>query len=74
MWSKQLQDTTRNLASAGVFVKNDKFDFGFIRTCSDSKVVIVNVKSEKYKPMPTDEVIAEFNNVEEMIKAGWVVD
>lgn len=71
-WSENLKSLTRKNAGCGSAVKNLGGKFGMI-VQTDGKVVINSVGG-KYWPEPTDEKIAEYENIEKMIEAGWVID
>lgn len=75
-WSDKLKNLTKTQAYAGAMMKNLKGEFGMIKTRTDSKIIIVETELDPkiMWPMPTDKEIASFNNVEEMIKDGWVID
>ncbi len=75
-WSENLKNITREQAYPGAMMKNLKGEFGMIKMRTDSKIIIVETKldSKISWPMPTNNEIACFNDIEEMIKAGWVID
>lgn len=73
-WSDSLIETTRSEAYPGAMMKSLKGNFGMMSERNPGCIKIVAVKSENYMPVPTDEVIAEFKNIDEMIKAGWAID
>ncbi|MCR4742751.1 MAG: hypothetical protein K5866_07800 [Treponema sp.] len=73
MWSKELQNTTRNNIFPGAVMKNLKFDFGIFNK-KDGKILIMGIKSASYIPIASEEIVATFDNIDQMIDAGWVMD
>ncbi len=72
-WSEELKEKTRRQMCAGAVVKNEARDFGMVMEMVP-KVVIYGIQSGIIMPLPTDEVIATFDNVNQMVDAGWVLD
>ena len=77
-WSDKIKDLTRRNAGSGAALKSWDGGFGIFGASLDGKVYIYAVDEEKSMelcfPVASDEVIATFANVEEMIAAGWVID
>ena len=71
-WSKELKDLTRKSAGPGAMVKSLGGDFGFISSLNP--ISIVGVKSGSGMPLPSENEIARFADVEEMLEAGWAID
>ena len=72
-WSEELKEKSRRLMYAGAIVKNEARDFGMVIEMVP-KVVIYGIQSGIIMPLPTDEVLATFDNVNQMVDAGWVLD
>ena len=72
-WSENLKNLTRERAGFGMMVKSLDGNSGMI-VSSGEKIVINSVEMKNYFPSPTNETIAEFDNVEKMIEAGWAID
>ncbi|MCQ2591146.1 MAG: hypothetical protein MJ188_00050 [Treponema sp.] len=73
-WSETLQNETRELIYPGAMVKDEKCHFGFYNETAEGKVQIIGVKEDSFIPTPSGEIIATFDNLEEMIAAGWAID
>lgn len=73
-WSDELINETRRIAGDGCILKSSDGEFGFFSSTAGVGVKILGVKSESFMPVPSNEVIATFNSLDEMIDAGWVVD
>ncbi len=73
-WSKELQERTRNDIFPGAIVKNEKWNFGSYFPESDGSITLKAVKTQNYVPVPTDEIVATYENLNAMLKAGWVLD
>ncbi|MBP5706553.1 MAG: hypothetical protein J6W76_04655 [Spirochaetales bacterium] len=73
-WSDNLKKLTRKEAYPGAMMKNLDGRDGMMSDRSENGIKIVGVKFEKYFPVPTDKVIAEYPNVEAMIDDGWAID
>lgn len=72
-WSENLKNLTRSQAGLGAMVKSLSGLSGMI-VSSGEKIVINSVELKNYFPSPTQEKIAEFENLEKMIEGGWVID
>ena len=72
-WSKEIKEKTRKNAGDGAMLKNEQADFGFYCSCEDG-IKILGIKTGSILPMPSDEVIATFKDINAMIDAGWVID
>ena len=72
-WSEELKKKSREQMYAGAIVKNETRDFGMVMEMVP-KVVIYGIQSGIIMPLPTDEVIATFDNANQMVDAGWVLD
>ncbi len=73
-WSKATEKLTREQAYPGAMMKSFDGKYGMMSARSESGITIVGVKIEKYMPVPTDEVVAKFSSIDEMIQAGWAID
>ncbi len=73
-WSDNLKNLTRKEAYPGAMMKCLDGRDGMMSARSENGIKIVGVKVENYFPVPTDEVIAEYKDIEEMINAGWAID
>ncbi len=73
-WSDNLKNLTRKEAYPGAMMKNLDGGEGMISARSEKGITIVGVKYGEYFPVPTDEVIGEYKDVEDMINAGWAID
>jgi len=73
-WSEDIKNKTRECAGDGAMLKSDKFEFGFYVSAANGGVKILGVKKGCMYPVPSDEVIATFSDIEAMIDAGWVID
>lgn len=72
-WSQELQDNTRDNLFRGAVVKDEDHNFGIV-TEMESRIVIKGINPDSIMPVPTDETIATFNSVLDMVEAGWVLD
>ena len=72
-WSKELQENTRENLYPGALVKDEDHNYGIISEM-ESRVVIKGIISGGFMPAPSDETIATFNSVTDMIEGGWVLD
>ena len=45
-----------------------------IKSRGSDGIKIVAVELKDFMPVPTDKVIAQYKNIEEMIADGWVID
>ncbi len=73
-WSDELIERTKSEAYPGTMMKSLDWNFGMMSKRDSGGIKIVGLKKEYNFPVPSDEVIAEFANIDEMIKAGWVID
>ena len=74
-WSEDIQKLTLSKLDVMSCVKNYKEPFhGCVSELDHGKVVISNVVVKNYFPLPGDQVLAEYESVEDMIKDGWVID
>lgn len=73
-WSDALKNKTRTCAGDGAMLKNESYKFGFFSTRPEGGIRILGVTTKNYFPVPTDTVLAEFSDIEQMIAAGWVLD
>lgn len=74
MWSKELQEKTREEAYPGAMMKKLDGSFGMMKMRNANGIKISGVKAEGYMPVPTNEIIAEYKNLSEMIADGWAID
>ena len=72
-WSEELQEITRLEVFPGAMMKDENHNYGFYFE-EGQKAIIKGVKSGGFMPVPTEEIIATFNSVMEMVEAGWVMD
>lgn len=73
-WSDSLIEKTRSEAYPGAMMKRLNGDSGMMSKRDADGIKIVGVRCENYMPVPTDEVIAEYKSMNEMIAAGWAID
>ena len=74
MWSEKLIELTRTKACSGSMMKKSNGKFGMIKSRDSDGIKIVAVELKDFMPVPTDKVIAQYKNIEEMISDGWVID
>ena len=72
-WSDELIQMTLSGTYPLAVVKNEDHDFGIVMT-TEPKVIINSIQAGAFMPIPSEEVIATFSNLEAMIEAGWVMD
>ena len=72
-WSEEKKNETREKIGPGAMVKNGQRQYGFVCT-SDDGIKILGVQRSGFLAVPSDEIVATFTDVEEMIAAGWVID
>lgn len=72
-YSKESQDFTRKTIFPGAMVKSSRGEFGFY-FLKNGKVIIKGIKEGGPVPIPSDKILAEFNDIEELISAEWVID
>lgn len=72
-WSEAIKNKTRECAKDGAMLKNEKWDFGFYSS-DENGIKIFGVKDNSVFPLPSDEIIATFSDIEKMLDAGWVID
>ena len=72
-WSKELQNNTLENIRPGAMVKDEEHNYGIV-TEIEPKIVIKGVVNGCFIPMPSEETIATFNSVMDMVDAGWVLD
>lgn len=73
-WSKELQNRTRNDIFPGAILKNEQWDFGSYFPEADGTIILKGVEMKNHFPVPSDEIVATYENLDAMIKAGWVLD
>ena len=74
-WSEELKENTLNCVFPGAMMKNEEHDFGVFAFSKQGGVLIKGIKDGSSFPfVPSDEVIASFASIEEMVEAGWVFD
>ena len=71
MWSEKLIELTKDEAYEGSMMKKSNRKFGMIKSRG---VESVAVELKDFMPVPTDKVIAQYKNIDEMISDGWVID
>lgn len=74
MWSEKLIELTRTKACSGSMMKKSNGKFGMIKSRGSDGIKIVAVELKGFMPVPTDKVIAQYKNIDEMIADGWVID
>ena len=72
-WSEELREMTRREIFSMAVVKNEEHDYGIVMTIAP-KVVINGIQAGAIMPVASDEMIATFDSVSQMIDAGWVLD
>lgn len=72
-WSEELKETTRTKLYLGAVVKNEEYEHGIVMN-KEPKVVIHGILNKGVIPLPSADVIATFDSVDQMIDAGWVLD
>ena len=72
-WSEEKKNETREKIGPGAMVKNGRGQYGFF-CASDAGIKILGVQPSGFLAVPSDEIVATFADVEEMIAAGWVID
>ncbi len=72
-WSEEKKNETREGLGPGAMVKDGKGGYGFFFS-SDTGIRLLGVQPSGFLAIPSDEIIATFSDVEEMIAAGWVID
>jgi hypothetical protein len=71
-WSEELKELTRREIFPGAVLKSES-DFGIVMEMNP-RIVINGVKFGGIVPEASDQVIATFDTVNQMIDAGWVLD
>ena len=72
-WSEEKKNETREKIGPGAMVKDGRGQYGFF-CASDAGIKILGVQPSGFLAVPSDEIVATFADVEEMIAAGWVID
>ncbi len=72
-WSNELKQMTLTGTFPLAVVKNEDHDFGIVIT-TEPKVVINSIQAGAFMPVPSEEVIAIFDSVSQMVESGWVLD
>ncbi len=72
-WSEEKKNETREEIGPGAMVKDGRGQYGFF-CASDAGIKILGVQPSGFLAVPSDEIVATFDDVEEMIAAGWVID
>ena len=72
-WSEYKKNETRENIGPGAMVKSERGEYGFFCD-SAAGIKILGVQPSKFLPVPSDEIVATFADIEEMIAAGWVID
>ena len=72
-WSEELKEKTRTELFSSAVVKDEEHNYGIV-TKIEPKIVIKGVVNGCFIPMPSEETIATFNSVMDMVDAGWVLD
>lgn len=74
MWSEKLIELTKDETYEGSMMKKSNGKFGMIKRHGSDGIKIVAVELKDFMPVPTDKVIANYKNIDEMISDGWVID
>lgn len=74
MWGEKLIELTKDEAYEGAMMKSSAGKFGMIKSRGVESIEIVAVELKDFMPVPTDKVIAQYKNIDEMIADGWVID
>lgn len=74
MWSEKLIELTKDEAYEGSMMKKSNVKFGMIKRRGSDGIKIVAVELKDFMPVPTDKVIAQYKDIDEMISDGWVID
>ena len=72
-WSNELKQMTLSGTFPLAVVKNEEHDYGIVMT-TEPKVIINSIQVGAFMPMPSEEVIATFDSVSQMVEAGWALD
>ena len=72
-WSEELKEKTRTELFSSAMVKDEEHNYGIV-TEIEPKIVIKGVVNGVFMPIPSEENIATFNSVMDMVDAGWVLD
>ena len=72
-WSEELKEKTRTELFSSAVVKDEEHNYGIV-TEIEPKIVLKGVVNGDFIPMPSEETIATFNSVMDMVDAGWVLD
>lgn len=72
-WSEELQEKTRLEVFPGAVLKDENHNYGIFTEIED-RIYIKGVSSDSLMLMPTEETIATFGSIMEMVDAGWVLD
>ena len=72
-WSEELKEKTRTELFPSAMVKDEEHNYGIV-TEIEPKIVIKGVVNGGFMSMPSEETIATFNSVMDMVDAGWVLD
>ena len=72
-WSEELKEKTRTELFSSAVVKDEEHNYGIV-TEIERKIVIKGIVNGGFIPMPSEETIATFNSVVDMVDAGWVLD
>lgn len=73
-WSKELMERTRDEAYSGAMMKSLDHKYGMMTKRDANGIKIVGLQKGSFFPMPTDEVIADFADIDELLAAGWAID
>ncbi len=72
-WSEELKETTRKELYLGAMVKNEEHEYGLVMR-KKPQIVIYGIQGGGSIPLPTADVLGTFDDVDQMIDAGWVLD
>lgn len=72
-WSEELQEKTRLEVFPCAMMKDENRNYGFFFDDGE-RVIIKGIKEGGFMPVPSEEIIATFGSVMEMVEAGWVMD
>ena len=73
-WSEELQETTRMEVFPGAIMKDEDHNYGIFFEINENVVIKGIVPGSGLMPKASDEILATFGSVMEMVEAGWVMD
>ena len=73
MWGEKLIELTKDEAYEGIIFNISFFIFWMIKSRDSDGIEIVAVELKDFMPVPTDKVIAQYKNIDEMIAYGCFI-